>query len=322
MSDKLRSILQNSATDVADNSNIGINFNFNNISGDSKVRKIPIANIVPAPEEWNFYRPLSNDKMTELIESILSKGLLNPIVVWEQAGGTYMNLAGHNRVKAYEYILNATGNDEYKYIDAHIKGKDEIDEIEAREIIIDTNWVQRELTPIEKSRSIVEKYTILQSKASYKSNKGKYGEGRIRDIIAKQYNLKGRQIDNYRRLVNLIPELQTMLTCGLITPTPASELAVLDKDIQLWIYENFKDKLKSKYTRRINASMDKDTISRIFQESKEVKDKENDVGNYIKIKLNNKLYAKYEKCSVEIKEKLEEDFQIFFEEWIKNKIKI
>lgn len=288
-----------------------LNFNFKDISGDSKVRKIPLSSLTPAPSEWNFYKPLNNDKMTELIDSILSKGLLNPIVVWEQEENVYMILSGHNRVKAYEYIYNSTKDTDFESIFALIKERNEITEEEAREIIIDTNWVQRELSPIEKSRSILEKYTVLQNK---QSGYGKRGEGTVRDIIAQQYNLSGRQIERYKKLTDLIPQIQELVNSGYISPSPASDIAVLEPELQLWIYDNFKNKIKSSYTRKIKQSMTKSDIESIFYEVKKGNN------NYIKIKLNDNLFKIYAHSSDDLKERLEHDFQIFYEEWIKNKI--
>ena len=72
-----------------------------------------------------------------------------------------MILAGHNRVRAYSMLYEQTGNEKYKKIFACIKKKNEISEDEARAIIIDTNFVQRQLSTIEKTKSIVIKYNQL-----------------------------------------------------------------------------------------------------------------------------------------------------------------
>jgi ParB family chromosome partitioning protein len=65
---------------------------------------IELDKLKEAPSDWNFYSPLSEKKMEELIESIKSNGLLHPLVVWEQDDGNYIVLSGHNRLeplKAY-----------------------------------------------------------------------------------------------------------------------------------------------------------------------------------------------------------------------------
>ena len=71
--------------------------------------RIPIDKIVPASREWNFYAPLPDDKMLELIESIRENGLLHPIVVWKRKDAPTMVLSGHNRLEAYKKLYQATG---------------------------------------------------------------------------------------------------------------------------------------------------------------------------------------------------------------------
>lgn len=236
-------------------------FNFDSIKGDTGVREVEIEKLIAAPTNWNFYKPLSNNKMTELIDSILSKGLLSPIVVWEQVDDKYMILAGHNRVQAYEMLYLSTQDDKYLKINASIKKMNEIDEIEAREIIIDTNWVQRQLSDIEKSMSINLKYGILLN-----NKKGYDGSGRVRDIIAKEYNISGRQVDNYRRLNNLIPSLKTMINQNTLKSTYALKLVSYNEDMQNYIYSNFKDKFIRKYMKNLKPNMTKDEIIKAFSD--------------------------------------------------------
>lgn len=72
-----------------------------------------------------------------------------------------MILAGHNRAKAFKYLFEMDNGQKYRKIPALIKKKDEITEEDAWEIIIDTNWVQRSLSAVEKSNAKKEKYGSL-----------------------------------------------------------------------------------------------------------------------------------------------------------------
>lgn len=238
-------------------------FNFSHIQGDTGVREVELDKLIVAPNEWNFYRPLSDNKMTELIESIGSKGLLTPIIVWEQENDTYMILAGHNRVRAYQLLYGITKDAQYLKITASIKKKAEITTTEAREIIIDTNWVQRQLTDLEKSMSINLKYGILLS-----SKEGYDGTGRIRDIIAKEYNISGRQVDNYRRLKTLIPELKEMINNNILKSTYALKVVSYNDEMQRFIYENFKNKFNRKYMKNLKPNMSKEEITKVFSDQK------------------------------------------------------
>lgn len=280
------------------------NFNFN-IDDDSKVRYVPLETLEDAPTEWNFYKPLSNDKMTELLESIEKNGLLNPIIVWEinndPSNPKYMILSGHNRTKAYKLLKAVTGSEEYNKILALIKKKEEITEEDAREIIIDTNWVQRQLSPMEKAKSIMEKYAVLQEKSIYSSGYNEYGGGRLRNIIAEQYKISGRQVENYRNLQNLIPEIQELVSNNEISITPAFEIAKLDKNIQLWIYRNEINKINVRYTRQLRTNMTLDEVKEIFSNTTLDEKKTS-----ISIKVPIKTYKKYKQLSQEDKCKFEE----------------
>lgn len=276
-------------------------FKMDHISGDTNIRKIDTDDLVDAPSDWNFYGSLSDSKMRELLESIESNGLLHPIVVWEQSQGKYMILAGHNRVKAYRILEEKSGGVDYRKIPALIKGIDEIDEDDAREIIIDTNWVQRVLSAVEKSKSIVEKYAVLEKKK-------KSGMGRIRDIIAKEYEVTGRLVDEYRRLGNLRDEIKDMVSDNRLSMTSASKLGLFDKTTQSWIVEKFGDKLSRKYTKQLRSGMDRDEIEGIF-EYRDTEDKAKVV-----VSLDKQLADKYAKLNTEKKQEVLKALEIIIQE--------
>ncbi|OHW61276.1 nucleoid occlusion protein [Andreesenia angusta] len=244
--------------DTFDSRGFAGSFKMDHISGDTNIRNVSVDDLVEAPEDWNFYKPLSESKMQELVESIESNGLLHPIVVWEQPDGKYMILAGHNRARAYRMLEEAKGDGSYRKISALIKEKGEIDEDDAKEIIIDTNWVQRSLSAIEKSKSIIEKYAVLEKKK-------KSGAGRVRNVIAEEYEITGRLVDEYRRLGSLAEELQNMVSDGSLSMTSAAKLALFDVDTQLWMIENYRGKLSRKYTKQLKTGMDREAIRAIFE---------------------------------------------------------
>ena len=75
------------------------------LPGTRRLEEVPLDKLSPAPAAWNFYAPLPDDKLLELIESIRTSELLHPIVVWKQPDGDLMILSGHNRVRAYTCLL-------------------------------------------------------------------------------------------------------------------------------------------------------------------------------------------------------------------------
>lgn len=181
---------------------------------------LPIDSLIPALSEWNFYAPLPENKMRELIESIQQNGLLHPIVVWQQPNQPTMVLSGHNRLEAFRQLYHQTGEEQYKTIPCTIKK--ELTDEQAQEIVVDSNWVQRTLSPSEKAQSIRQKYILAGRKA--RSANGSTGPSTY-DTIAQQYGLSGRQIARYIKLGSLQPELLQLLDNGKLTVATGVKLA-------------------------------------------------------------------------------------------------
>ena len=259
----------------------------------SQEADIDIRKLRPAPKEWNFYSPLPDHKMYELIESIESIGLQNRIIVWEEPNEeNYIILSGHNRFRAYEMIYNATQNEKYLYIPAKIYRHDEITMIEAQEIIVDTNFVQRSLRPIERAQSIVAKINLINEKRSTQGNI----YGRTRDIVAERYGLKGRMVENYRKLLDLIHPLMEMINRRQLSIVSGAKLATFSNKMQEWIFDNFYDQLDNTIIGKLKSGMTKDEITEIFNSHAEVE-------------------KELTRIRIEIPYGLEKDFTRMFEEW-------
>lgn len=190
------------------------------------VTMINIGDLHDAPEQWNFYRPLPEDKFCELIYSIVQNGLLHPIVVWEREDG-YMILAGHNRVRAYRALKEVAESTQYDEIPAIIKARNQIDENKAQEIIIDTNWVSRQLTAYEKTNSIIKKYVRIKKDTTAK--------GKTRDLVGEKLGITGRMVQNYLSLRNLETDFFDMIDDAVITLSDAIKISKLPKDLQEYL---------------------------------------------------------------------------------------
>lgn len=189
--------------------------------------ELPLDSLRAAKAEWNFYSPLSDDKMVELIASIRDNGLLHPIVVWQRPGGENMVLSGHNRLEAFRRLYKATGEERYARIPCTVRR--DLTEEQAREIIVDSNWVQRNLTPSEKARSICQKYALSGRKARAANGSEHLS---TYEIIARQYGLSGRQIARYIKLGGLCPALLELLDSGRLGVAAGVRLADLPAALQ------------------------------------------------------------------------------------------
>lgn len=189
--------------------------------------ELPLDSLQPAPAAWNFYSPLPDDKMLELIASIRDNGLLHPILVWQRPGQPDTVLSGHNRLEAFRRLYKATGEEQYARIPCTLRR--DLTEAQAREIIVDSNWVQRNLTPSEKARSICQKYALAGRKR--RAANGSAHESTY-EIIAREYGLSGRQIARYVKLGSLSDELLALLDSGKLGVAAGVRLADLEPAAQ------------------------------------------------------------------------------------------
>lgn len=186
---------------------------------DMDVHSIAIAELYDAPSDWNFFRPLPDGKMVELLDSIRENGLLVPLIVWERPEGGYTILSGHNRRRALAMLLDDTGEDRYAQASCVVYRKEALSEEEARAVLVDCNWVQRTLSPSEKARAVYAKYV-----ATGRANRG---EGRRYEAIAEQFGLKATQVYQYYRLAQLEPYWLDRLDEGTLSIRAAAHLAKL-----------------------------------------------------------------------------------------------
>ena len=185
--------------------------------------RIPIDKIVPASREWNFYAPLPDDKMLELIESIRENGLLHPIVVWKRKDAPTMVLSGHNRLEAYKKAVSGNGGRAVCRHSVHGE-KPTSRPHRRRKLWWTATGCSARLTPSEKARSIRQKYALAGRKARA-ANGSEHTS--TYDIIAQQYGLSGRQIARYVKLGSLQEDLLRLLDSGALSVAAGVKLADL-----------------------------------------------------------------------------------------------
>lgn len=274
-----------------EDSEINVNTeNIKNITTGMDIFQLELDKLEDAPNSWNFFLPLNNQKMTELIESIVDNGLLNPIIVWEK-DDSYMILSGHNRVRAFKMLYSQTKDEKYRKIHAYIKKKNDISEDDAKTIIIDTNFVQRQLTTIEKTKSIVMKYHQL-------GRKRRNSEGmNTALVIAQQYKLSERQVYNYYKLNNLIPEFMDRIDKETLSLKAGLKLASLEQGFQKDLYDLYNEVLDNKKIMNLDIKANEDEIINQLES----------------------VMPHYTKFSIKVPLELEEEFKSYIDKWMKEK---
>lgn len=134
-------------------------------------------------------------------------------------------------------MLEKTGEDKYRRIPATVLT--DITADEAHEIVVDSNYVQRVLTPSEKARSISQKYALpgAQKRSRNGVRKSKYEQ------IGEEYNLSARQIARYVRLGSLDGSLLKLLDGGKLPLTTALRLVDFSAENQKYLAAHHADEL-------------------------------------------------------------------------------
>ena len=201
----LSSLLSETQIDLNNDQDMNFVEEPNNIKRSKTLSLIPIEKIRP-----NINQPrktFSEEELTELKNSIESKGLLQPIIVREK-GGYYEIVAGERRWRAAQLA-------KLHEVPALIKV---LTDIEVLEIAIIENIQRSNLNPYEEAlgyKQLLEKFNYTQEELA--SNLGK----------SRVY------ITNLTRLLNLPDSVLKFLKDGTITAGHARALIGVDKALEI-----------------------------------------------------------------------------------------
>ena len=179
------------------------------------MKELPIYKLCPF--EGHPFKVTDNEEMAQLEESILTQGLLTPLVVRPLENGTYEVISGHRRL----YACKEAG---IETVPALVV---DMDRDSAAIALVDSNLHREHILPSEKAFAYKMKLEALkrQGKRTDLTSRQVVGKLETADIIADGES--GRQVQRYIRLTNLIPGILDMVDEGRIALTPAVELSYL-----------------------------------------------------------------------------------------------
>lgn len=149
------------------------------------ILKIDIDDIIP-----NDKNVLSTDDIDELAESIHKDGLLNPLKVYKNEGGTYELFGGHRRYLALKKLVDE--DDDFDPEVSCIVYKRPADELRERLQIIQDN-AQRDMTQDDRKKLFIELNNIFDA-AEAEGNHA-IGDGRAKaDWIAVKLGISKRTV--------------------------------------------------------------------------------------------------------------------------------
>ena len=193
---------------------------------ETRAEYLPIEKLKPF--EGHPFKVTDNEEMDQLTWSILTQGLLTPLVVRPLPNDEYEVISGHRR-------LHACKKAGIEKVPALIT---EMDRDTATIALVDSNLHREKIMPSEKAFAYKLKMDAL-------SRQGKRTDLTSRQVGEKwsitQLSEAGsdseRQIHRYIRLTNLIPGILQKVDEGKIALTPAVELSYLTETEQTDLLE-------------------------------------------------------------------------------------
>ena len=165
------------------------------------------------PFEGHPFKVADNEEMDQLIESILTQGVLTPLVVRFLENGEYEVISGHRR-------LHACKRAGIESVPALIT---EMDRDAAAIALVDSNLHREHILPSEKAFAFKMKRDALNRQGTSRQ----VGEKLSVTQISESTGDSERQVHRYIRLTNLIPGILQMVDDGRIALTPAVEISYL-----------------------------------------------------------------------------------------------
>jgi len=174
------------------------------------------------PFEGHPFKVVDNEEMDQLTWSILTQGLLTPLVVRPLENGEYEVISGHRRLHACKKAGIET-------VPALIYA---IDRDAAAIALVDSNLHRESILPSEKAFAYKMKMDAIKHQGV---TSGQVVQKWSRDEIAE--NESGRQVQRYIRLTHLLAELLQKVDEGQIAFTPAVHLSYLSPAEQGWVLD-------------------------------------------------------------------------------------
>ena len=179
------------------------------------------------PFDGHPFKVVDNEEMDQLVESIRTQGVLNPVVVRLIENGEYEVISGHRRLHACKKVGIET-------IPALVM---DMDRDAAAIALVDSNLHREHILPSEKAFAYKLKLEALKQQGQRTDLTSRQVVGKLEtaDMIADGES--GRQVQRYIRLTHLIPEILQMVDDRKIALTPAVDISYLTKKEQADLLE-------------------------------------------------------------------------------------
>ena len=178
------------------------------------MQQININELKPHPRNNEFFDDMSGEKWKEFIESIKTRGVIEPIVITPDK----VIVSGHQRVRACKELGIKT-----VMCDVHTYNNED----EILQDLLETNIRQRgDVGGSAKKVGL----RIKELERIYGIRDGSSGKQKILDSnnlslkqtdLAEKLGMSMQTLQNYKKLTEMIPELEELVDTGIATPTTA-----------------------------------------------------------------------------------------------------
>lgn len=187
-----------------------------------QARQLPVEML--RPFEQHPFQVKDDEEMEQLVWSVLTQGVLTPLVVRPLEKDVYQVISGHRRLHACQKA-GITEVPALVY---------PLDRDAAAIALVDSNLHRERLLPSEKAFA----YKLKMEALSHQGTSSQFGTKlRSDEYIAMQSGDSRNQVQRYIRLTQLIPPILQMVDEGRIALTPAVELSYLTAEQQEALWE-------------------------------------------------------------------------------------
>lgn len=263
------------------------------------MQQININELRSHPRNNEFFDDITGDSWKAFLESIESSGIIEPIVVTQNM----VIVSGHQRVRAAKELGIET-------IMVDIRKYDKEDKV--LKDLIETNIRQRGIgnpNPIKLGRCIKELeriYGVRDGSAGQSEPKLSDGDVLYQSDIAEMIGISVDTLQNYKKLTELVPELQDWVETGILAPTTAIALIKYMSPSEQEDFVKSMDITQKITKREVQQYIDK--IKQLESDNPKVKELERQISDLKseksllerKVKLNQEESDKYNKLKSEI----------------------
>ena len=228
------------------------------------MQKMNVTELIPHPQNDYYFDDIQGQKWTEFLESVKTSGVIEPIICNQNK----VVISGHQRLRACKELgINEVLVDTRIYDNEDSIIKD----------LIETNIRQRG----DINSSGLKLGRIIKTlEESYEIKNGNNQHGRnatTQQDVAEKLNISSTTYKEYKKLLDLIPELQELSLEGNITTSVASRvLARLTQEEQLELFNELgEDRLKEITQKEVKEYIDKN--NKLEQELRVEKNKPREV---------------------------------------------